>query len=970
LAIIQLKNGIEKYWRLFSHVKNGLSPEEKALIRTRLFQGTIEEEEKSLALHNSLATAKIVRIDYPQEWPEALTSIIGILRASKAGNQQHLYGGLQILLRVVKELGSARLRRSQTALQSVAPEIVYLLCEIYSEKTAIWVEFLANARGDEGDADFAMLNSLFALKILRRLLIVGFEQPHHDKTVQQFWSLSQNHFGQFLNFVSLDSVVPALYQDTVGKHLLQFTKMHLDMADGHPASFVMLPNSLPLVHAYWDLVAKFAEVFENSGGIKSTVTVVSSEYKSKMEGPLLERLALKGLLLLRACRRIASTPKQTFKYRSATAKAEQDEACNIMKTELFKGDFVIQIVKIIINHLLSFRKADLEAWEDDPEEWEQQEQSEGNAYEWEVKPCAERLFLDMVTDHKELLVPPLLAYFQSATIPEADIAVKEAVYTALGIAAAHVVNVFDFDAFVASTLAQDAQQQGPLVKVLRRRIAILLASWAPVKMNDQTRSFGYEIFKHFVNHTDPDNDIVVRITAARQLKWLLDDLDFNAEAFLPHTSDIIKELVSLIQYVSVDEAELAVLETLRLLVTRMEAHIAKFGDYIMAALPEVWDSTGPEEYMMKQGVIAILSALVMSMEKEHQKYQQFFLIPLIAEAARPGSDMHVHLMDESLELWNNILIQTSPPLIPDLINLAELALPLLEYQAMTAEQALSVVESYILLAPEACIADKLRRPLVGALSGVLDSSSRGMVRSGTVCLEYLIRVAEGAGGSNGISVVMQDMLETGLLRKIMGNIHDSWEANETTGPNRKMSKVSQATEQDYFAILSRLALADPALFFQMMTSFGTLEDVWKWLGRQWFVRVDYMDDPPREKLSLLGMTRLLEVEPMQGLVLAWLQDFIAMWTNTILELQDGIVDGTDSLIHPDLEPTEYDTPKSIKEREVMQKDPVHTVNALEFVKVRLQHIVARAGGEQVFESEWAVNVDRDVIQKFWDLMRG
>uniref|UniRef100_A0A8H7TJH4 Importin N-terminal domain-containing protein n=1 Tax=Bionectria ochroleuca TaxID=29856 RepID=A0A8H7TJH4_BIOOC len=148
-AVIQLKNGIDRYWRLYAHVKNGVSPEEKTLIRSRLFQGTIDEGEERLAEHNALVVARIVRIDYPADWPEALPQIIELLRTSRHGNQQHLFGTLQILLQVVKELGTARLRKSQTALQSVAPEMVHVLSEIYSERSELGINFLASRQGNE-----------------------------------------------------------------------------------------------------------------------------------------------------------------------------------------------------------------------------------------------------------------------------------------------------------------------------------------------------------------------------------------------------------------------------------------------------------------------------------------------------------------------------------------------------------------------------------------------------------------------------------------------------------------------------------------------------------------------------------------------------------------------------------------------------------------------------------------------------
>ncbi|KAG5949796.1 hypothetical protein E4U53_005764, partial [Claviceps sorghi] len=968
LAIIQLKNGIDKYWRLYNQTRNGIKPEEKDLIRSRLFQGTIDEEERTFAMHNALVVAKIMRIDYPTDWPDAFSVIIDLLRSIKdEDNQQQLSGLLQILLQVVKELGTARLKKSQTSLQSVAPEIVYVLTEFYAEKSPSWLALLSGPTQGMGcDDQMAMFNGLLALKILRRLVIVGYERPHTDTSVQRFWTLSQNQFGQLLGLVGQNSTLPSKYQDEVDKHLLQFAKLHIDMADKHAASFSVLPNSLPLVHAYWDLVSKFADVFDTSGGIRQGNANAAAS-KAKLEGPLQEKLALKGLLLLRTCIRIAFQPAQTFKYRTHEVKTEQEQARTIIKTGLFKDDLVIQIVNCIITHLFVFRRADLELWEQDPEEWEQQEQSEGNAYEWEVRPCAEKLFLDLLTNFKQLIIPPLLSYFQTAQSPQADIATKEAVYTAMGLAAAHVSDVFDFDAVLAATIVHDAQQQGGLYKVLRRRIAILISQWAPVKLADESRPLVYRIFQHFLNPGDETNDVVVQITAARQLRWIADELGFSVEAFLPYTADVLSRLIQLVRSVDADETRLAILESVRILVTRMEEQVSQFGDQLMAALPGVWQGSSSEEYMIKQAVIAIFAALVMSMGETSQRYQNV-MIPLLSEAARPGSDLHVHLIDESLELWNAILMQSRAPLAPELTRLADLALPLLEYQSETASQALTAIESYILIAPSTMLEDGLRRHTLAALSGTLDSKSREQVRLGTVCIEYLIRAAAELGGSNGISVVVQDMLETGFMNKIMTNLHDAWEAHQTTGPNRKISRLNTVTEGDYFSILARVALAEPTMFVQMLTAFGGLDQVWPWLSAEWFSYLSSMDHPERQKLYLLGLTRLLELpSPMQEHTLAKLQDYFDMWTLVTIEVQEGNPGGPDTLVWQEPQPTEYDTPKTILEQQIIAKDPVHSVPTFGFVTTRLQDLVTRVGGEAAFEEQWAVNVDKDVLARFREL---
>ncbi|KAI1501200.1 putative importin 11 [Biscogniauxia marginata] len=963
LAIIQLKNGIDRFWRHHT-VKNAIQPAEKHAIRSNLFRGTIEERDKQLAMHNALVMAKIIRIDFPQEWPDPLTTLIDLLRTNKDGDQHQLSGALLILLRTVKELGSARLRKSQTALQSVTPELVYILAEIYGAKTAAWIAFLTGGGGQQDDVNLAIENSLMAFKILRRLLIVGYEYPHKDKTVQQVWTFSQSQFGQFLNFVGHDSPVPTPYLDSVGKHLLQFTKLHIGMADVHPASFASLPNSIDLARAYWDLVAKFAEVYDKSGGIRHGGSS-AGEAKAKVEGPLLERLALKGLLLTRACVRMAHYPKQTIRYRSKQETQEQQQAIESVKTHLLTDQLVIQMANVIITHLFVFRKADLDAWEEDPQEWEQQEESQGNAFEWEVRPCAEKLFLDLITQYRHLLMQPLLSYFSTAENPQSDIVVKEAVYTAMGLAAAVVERDFDFDAVLKSTIVSDAQQNGHLCQILRRRIAILLSQWVPIKVSKEMRPLVYEIFRHFLNPNDSSNDIVVRITAARQLKAVVDELEFDGEMFLPFTSDVLTELINLLRTVEIDETKLAILETTRSLIQRMGSHVSRFGDFVMDALPGIWESAGELGFMMKQAVLAIMQTLVASMRMESQRYQPMML-PLIAEATQEGTELYLYLIEEALDLWMNILIHSSPPLSSGMLALAETAVRQLIDQNEYAFSYISIVGCYITLAPETMLEDRMRLPLLESLSASLSSKSREQLGVTTKYIEALIRLSHELGGVHGLQVMIQDMVKSGFLTKILEGIHDAYEAHQTSGPKKRQSKIGPLILTDYFSILSRLAVIDPSAFVEMLASLGPLDLVWNWLSAEWFSSLDSVADLNRQKLNLLGLTRLLELpQPMQGLILSKLQDYLSMWTTVMVQLLDEDNPGQDQLvITHDIQGTEWDTPKDVRERTLWKTDPVKNVQSLPFVKERLHNLVQSVGGEQIFQENWAVNVDKEILAGF------
>jgi hypothetical protein len=66
LAIIQLKNGIDKYWR--KTATNAVSKEDKAAIRARLLESAVNEADQRLALQNALVVAKIVRFEFPNDW--------------------------------------------------------------------------------------------------------------------------------------------------------------------------------------------------------------------------------------------------------------------------------------------------------------------------------------------------------------------------------------------------------------------------------------------------------------------------------------------------------------------------------------------------------------------------------------------------------------------------------------------------------------------------------------------------------------------------------------------------------------------------------------------------------------------------------------------------------------------------------------------------------------------------------------
>ena len=170
---------------------------------------------------------------------------------------------------------------------------------------------------------------------------------------------------------------------------------------------MLLPDSLDLVRAYWNLVAQLGEQW----GSKSVDTsTIGTDGDAEDEPPILERLGLKGLLLVRACVKMVFYPTHTFKYRHEQEKEERTAAVGILKTSLLTDDLVKEMISALVTRFFVFRPSDLRMWEEEPDEWEKMEEG---AEDWEfaIRPCAEKLFLDLSKFYKDLIIQPLLQVF-------------------------------------------------------------------------------------------------------------------------------------------------------------------------------------------------------------------------------------------------------------------------------------------------------------------------------------------------------------------------------------------------------------------------------------------------------------------------------------------------------------------------------------------------------------------------------
>ena len=407
LCAIQVKNGIDKYWR--KTASNAISKEEKSLIRSRCISAGIQEPDQRLALQNALVVAKIVRYDYPHDWPEAISSVLDTLR--QAQTDESVTRCLQILLYIIKELSTARLQRNRTHLQSAAPVIFGTVATKFVETVSTWIAPLTENGYVSGSQILKMQQSLLTMRLLRRLLISGYQHPNRSSEIAQFWGLMANSLNEVLGLLlqRRGTLHPEIEQ-LLEKHIMQFAKMHLDMARSSPAGFVLLPGSVDLAKSYWSLICEFGKSFGSPNLAEMTEAI---QYANDFEVSILEKISLKGLLLLRACAKMVFDPAHTFRYRHPEDKEEEKRSREIIKVGLLTDSFAREVMETLVTRFFVYRPRDLKEWREEPDDWERREEGEGDAWEFSVRSCSEKLFLDIVINFKDLLIQPLLTVFHS-----------------------------------------------------------------------------------------------------------------------------------------------------------------------------------------------------------------------------------------------------------------------------------------------------------------------------------------------------------------------------------------------------------------------------------------------------------------------------------------------------------------------------------------------------------------------------
>ena len=179
----------------------------------------------------------------------------------------------------------------------------------------------------------------------------------------------------------------------------------------------------------------------------------------------------------------------------------------------------------------------------------------GDAWRYNYRPCCESVFLALFHEFREILAPFLIAQLRESAnpVPVSDlgrILRKDAVYNAVGLVAFELFDEVDFDGWLVNGIKQELSVSDPNYRIIRRRMVWLIGQWSGIKSSPESRPMIYELILPALRTQE---DLVVRLSAAKALKIVIDDFEFCAEEVKPHLKEIFESIFCLLK--EVDECD-------------------------------------------------------------------------------------------------------------------------------------------------------------------------------------------------------------------------------------------------------------------------------------------------------------------------------------------------------------------------------------------------------------------------------
>ncbi|KAF9586226.1 hypothetical protein BGW38_008319 [Lunasporangiospora selenospora] len=761
----------------------------------------------------------------------------------------------------------------------------------------------------------ARLTSHMALKCLRRVVVHGFPEFSKAEGPVAFFGLVLQHLEKFMSFKESIPEQCSFLITSVDAHIKLIGKFYLDLIELHPRQFIVTPGSANVLRFYWGLLAGNQNEFSVS---PSQTTLIQ------------------GLLLI----------KKTLKDPQFILVDKDPEPIVVQCKHIIENEFMTletatRLAEILITKYMRLTEDDLEEWDSSPEEWAIEE--EADSWRYQLRPCAEKVFMDLLSSRRVQL-SPLLVQLAGSAANMSDLYLKDSIYCAIGLGSHDLYGSIDFDTWLGGQLSQEVQNSDSSYRIIRRRIAWMIGRWVSVNVSKAARPTVYTIMLHLLR---PEEHLAVRLAAVQNLKTCIDDWDFEPTSFAPFLEQSVQGLRLVMSQVEEPDSRMRILSCMSMIVERMDEHITPYAQQIIELLPPLWQDA-VDQNLLQSAILVIMTKLVESLKSQSVGLHAL-VMPLIRLSVDPTQEAHVYLMEDGFELWLATL-KTARHSTDELMSLVPAAVALLPEGMDQTKIMLKVLQSYLLLDADRTF--QVAGPaLISAIAGILgDLSSEASV----AFMQFMDAVAL----SCPLRATGELYISTGLLNKVLSVI--------------MAKKDTNVVLTQYLSFLARLAIEDANYLSNAVTNAGQHFGQPQLLGMLlefWAEKFDNVSHPKHRKLHAMGLTAMIRTT--NPLVLEQLPRFVGIWGDVLNEVNEN---GTgDSLVYwretqDDEDDTSEETAEVIRRRELLKRDPVHTTNLAHYVKASLQACEQLNGGAELFQQQWLSKVDPLMLESLMPLL--
>lgn len=724
-------------------------------------------------------------------------------------------------------------------------------------------------------------------------------------------------------------------------HLISFGKLFRRLQQLSPTRFVALPTCSELIFFYWSQIVDASnEPLERVSDSDGAIYPV--------------RYLVQGMVLF----------KESLAQWTATRKK------GIPNENSLSEEFVQNAVSLLVTRFLPLNPGDLEKWMVDPEEWVNVEEKEKELWEFELRPCSERVLVQLCSKHSHFVTPLLIFTFEHVVGQSPSdiqsILQKEALYCAIGRCGIHLKDLLPFNKWLEHTLTSEARETNPSYPIIKRRIAWVIGKWVADRCTSPNNPKIWDILLHLLKDRGVGTDAVVRLTAAIAVGECVNTIDFDPKCFEPFLATAISELVLLIGEIESLETKRRINFALNIVIEQSGEMILPFFGIITEALPKLWSQAG-DQWLFKSSLLVTVMKLIES-TKAGSTSLGSIVVPLVRECLSPSAA--THLDEDGLNLWSIALRNTVSLLgmngTPALFDLLPQAIELLATHLDLLGLMIKITESYILLdAP--MILQVCNHQLLSAYLAAFKSRAVAPLNASDMLktLEILVQTSP--------SSLWGDALHSsGLFEHILDTLVEE--------------KVPTSLLTEIICLLSRISIVDPQVFIQLISAASASKNfkedyLYNAVFDQWFSKFDNMSEPRYRKLAAMGIAALVSTgrhEILERLA----SEIFNLWIDVFYEIkeaklanerdgedEDSVPSPTSLRRHWDLDeaPASFyqntsGTPEYDRRKAVYDRDPVRTIHLGTFIGARLREAQA-AYDPQVFHTRYISKCEAAVLEQ-------